>query len=284
MLNEFTVGFRNTEEEMDFMVPLSMSAEGVGSALFVLSFLFGSRAGALGGLALVCAGAAALFLHLGHPLRFWRVISKAPTAWISRGAVFTGGLIVIGILTLLLPRDSFTGVGVQALALLCALIVMIYTGLLYASMASVPFWSTALLPLSFLLHSLTSGAMVLMGFLSFSGARAADFPNQVAAAMALLLVSSALTWLCTQPAARSAAIEESIRRLTAGQLKVVFVRGAVLAGLVAPVALLALAYWIAPGARILSAMLLFVAMLSRLAGDMAFRSAVLRAGVYEPVI
>ena len=33
MLNEFTVDFRTTEEELDFMVALSMSTEGVGAAL-----------------------------------------------------------------------------------------------------------------------------------------------------------------------------------------------------------------------------------------------------------
>ena len=41
MLNEFTVDFRTTEGELDFMVALSMSTEGVGAAIFLISLLSG---------------------------------------------------------------------------------------------------------------------------------------------------------------------------------------------------------------------------------------------------
>ncbi len=284
MLNEFTVDFRSAEQELDFTVPLSMTSEGVGAALFVVSYLSGSKAGIWAGLALVCTGAAALFFHLGHPLRFWRVISRAPTAWISRGALFTGGLVLFGLIGFLLPKDSLASLALQTLGLLCALAVMVYTGLLYSSMPSIPFWHTGVLPLAFLSHSITSAAIVFVGFLPFSGAGSAPSARETAAAMALLLVSLGLTWLFTHPPSRPPAVEESIRLLTRGPLRKLFLRGAVLAGLVAPLALVALAFWVGPAARVLSGMLLFAGMLTRLAGDMAFRSAVLKAGVSEPVI
>lgn len=284
MLNEFTVDFRSAEQELDLMVPLSMSSEGVGAALFVLSYLSDSKAGLLAGLALVCLGAAALFLHLGHPLKFWRVVSRAPTAWISRGAVFTGGLILSGFVGFFLPQETFTGMAVQTFGLLCALSVMLYTGLLYSSIPSVPFWHTGLLPLAFLLHSITSAAMIFMGFLPFSRTGSEPFARETAATIALLLISLGATWLITNPSSRSPAVQESIRQLTEGPLKNPFLYGAILSGLITPLAFLTLAFWLGPATRLSSGILLFAGMLARLAGDMAFRSAVLRAGVYEPLI
>ena len=156
MLNEFTVDFRTTEEELDFMVALSMSTEGVGAALYVIAFLLGSTAAAFVGLGLVCVGATALFTHLGHPLRFWRVISKTHVTWISRGAIFTGGLIGFGVLSLLLPQANVLGMLSQTVSLMCALVVMLYTGFLFSSMNAIPFWNTSLLPILWRMHLIQS--------------------------------------------------------------------------------------------------------------------------------
>jgi formate-dependent nitrite reductase membrane component NrfD len=284
MPNEFGVTFRGTEAEADPRVALSLSAEGVGSALFLLSFLCDSRAGMVAGLLFVAAGAGALFTHLGHPLRCWRVITKTSTAWISRGAVFTTALLMLGIAALLLPDRGLGGLVLRSSALVCAFAVMLYAGVLYATMSSVPFWNTSLLPLLFAVHSLASGSTVLLGLGALSRAGAAVSLGPVSAVAALLLLSLGLTWVITKPASRSAAARESIRRLTHGPLRALYLGGAVWSGLIAPVALIVLAYLLAPTAPAASGILLSLAMMIRLAGDFGFRSAVLKAGVYEPVI
>ncbi len=284
MLNEFTVDFRTTEEELDFMVALSMSTEGVGAALFVISLLSGLMGAAFVGLGLVCVGATALFTHLGHPLRFWRVISKTHVTWISRGAIFTGGLIGFGVLSLVLPQANALGMLCQMISLMCALVVMLYTGFLFSSMNSIPFWNTSLMPTLFLVHSMASAGVVLLGFLPLAGQKLGDCPLEVSAVLALLLFSLVLTWVYTRSVPASDAAQESVRLLTQGRLKPLFLVGGGIIGLAAPIVLVMLAYSISLDMGVLSGLLVFVALVFRMGGDMAFRKAMLRAGVYAPVI
>jgi formate-dependent nitrite reductase membrane component NrfD len=284
MLNEFTVDFRTTEEELDIMVALSMSTEGVGAALFLISLLSGWVGTASVGLGLVCVGATTLFTHLGHPLRFWRVISKTHVTWISRGAIFTGGLIGLGFLSLILPDGNALGMLCQMFALMCALVVMLYTGFLFSSMHAIPFWNTSLLPILFLLHSMASAGVVRLGLLPLSGHRLADSPREVSAVLAALLFSLALSWVFTKSAPASEAARESVRLLTEGKLKSLFLAGGGIVGLAAPIVLVMLAYSISMDMGVVSGLFVFFALVLRLAGDMAFRNAVLRAGVYAPVI
>lgn len=284
MLNEFTVDFRTTEEELDFMVALSMSTEGVGAAVFVLSLLAGSMGAAFVGLGLVCVGATALFTHLGHPLRFWRVISKTHVTWISRGAIFTGGLIGFGGLSLILPETNALGMLCQMISLMCALVVMLYTGFLFSSMNAIPFWNTSLLPILFLAHSIASAGVVLLGLLTLSGQRLADSPREVSAVLAMLLFSLVLSWVYTKSAPPSEAAQESVRLLTQDKLKSLFFVGGGIVGLVVPIVLVILAYSISLDMGVVSGLFVLVALVLRIAGDISFRSAVLRAGVYAPVI
>ncbi len=284
MLNEFTVDFRTTEEELDFMVALSMSTEGVGAAIYLISFLSGWVGAAFVGLVLVCVGATALFTHLGHPVRFWRVISKTHVTWISRGALFTGGLIGLGVLSLVLPEANALGMLSQMGAVICALVVMLYTGFLFSSMNAIPFWNTSLLPILFLVHSVASAGVVLLGLLPLTGRTLGDSPREVSAVLALLLFAVLLGWVYVRSAPPSEAARESVRLLTQGRLKSLFLTGGGVVGLAAPIVLVLLAYMISRDMRVVSGLFVFAALVLRIAGDMAFRNAVLRAGVYAPVV
>ena len=51
-----------------------------------------------------------------------------------------------------------------------------------------------------------------------------------------------------------------------------------------PIVLVMLGYMISRDMSVISGLFVFVALVLRIAGDMAFRSAVLRAGVYAPVV
>ena len=283
MLNEFTVGFRTTERDMDTMVPLSMSAEGVGAAMYLIAFLAGSTAGGIVGLVLVLIGAAALFAHLGHPLRFWRVITQAGHAWMSRGALFTAGLVILGTAALLFRGEGLEALTVQVLALMCTFVVVLYAGILFSSINVVPFWNTALLPILFLLHSLTSAGLLLTALLSLAGGGVVAHPRECGVVLALLSSTLVLTWMFTGSASRCEAAQESVRLLTAGRLKPFFQGGALLAGLGLPLLLVLLAY-VLRASPVVSGLLLVTAVPLRLAGDVSVRYALLRAGVYTPVI
>ncbi|MBI5505279.1 MAG: polysulfide reductase NrfD [Deltaproteobacteria bacterium] len=283
MLNEFTVGFRTADKDLDAMVPLAMSAEGVGAAMYLIAFLAGSRAGGVAGLALVLIGAGALFAHLGHPRRSWRVITESSRTWMNRGALFTAGLVLAGAAALLFQGDGITVLMLRALALVCTFVVVAYAGILFSSINAVPFWNTSLLPILFVLHSLTSAGLLLTTMLSLAGGGMAAHPRECGIVIALLCSTLALTRMLAQPAPRSEAAQESVRLLTTGNLRQLFHGGALLAGLGWPLALVMLAY-LFRGAGAFSGVLLVAAVALRLVGDVSFRSALLRAGVYAPVI
>jgi formate-dependent nitrite reductase membrane component NrfD len=283
MLQEFTVGFRTTERDMDAMVPLSMAAEGVGAATYLIAFLAGSASGGLAGLALVLLGTAALFAHLGHPMRSWRVVTEAGRAWMSRGALFTAGLLLFGTLAVFTRGNGFDRLILQALALLCTFVVVLYTGIMFSSISAVPFWNSPLLPILFLLHSLTSAALLVVALLAQGGAGVAAHTRECGALVALLAASLALTWSFARTPSRSEAAQASVRLLMAGPLKLMFQSGALLVGLAAPLLLVLLAYVLRDAGGIAGALLILAVPL-RLAGDVSLRYALLRAGVYSPVI
>jgi formate-dependent nitrite reductase membrane component NrfD len=283
MLQEFTVGFRTTERDMDAMVPLSMAAEGVGAATYLIAFLAGSASGGLAGLALVLLGTAALFAHLGHPMRSWRVVTEAGRAWMSRGALFTAGLLLFGTLAVFTRGNGFDRLILQALALLCTFVVVLYTGIMFSSISAVPFWNSPLLPILFLLHSLTSAALLVVALLAQGGAGVAAHTRECGALVALLAASLALTWSFARTPSRSEAAQASVRLLMAGSLKLMFQSGALLVGLAAPLLLVLLAYVLRDAGGIAGALLILAVPL-RLAGDVSLRYALLRAGVYSPVI
>ncbi len=151
-------------------------------------------------------------------------------------------------------------------------------------MPAVPFWNSALLPLLFFFHSLASGAGLALCSLPMTGESLATYPRAVAAVLALMFFCLALTVIYSRPHLPSAAVKESVRLLTQGKLRSLFRDASLLLGLLVPVALIALCYLVWPGAVVLSTLTLLTMVVLRLGGDISFRYAVLRAGVYEPVV
>jgi formate-dependent nitrite reductase membrane component NrfD len=239
--------------------------------------------GGAAGLVLVLIGAAALFAHLGHPLRAWRVITEAGRAWMSRGALFTAGLVIFGTLALLFRGEGLELLILQALALICTFVVVLYTGILFSSINAVPFWNTSLLPILFLLHSLTSAGLLMTALLSLAGGGVVAHQRECGAVLALLASTLVLTQVFARSSSRSEAAQESVRLLTTGRLKPIFQRGALLAGLGLPLLLVMLAY-VFRSSGVVSGLFLVIAVPLRLAGDVSVRYALLRAGVYNPVI
>ena len=123
-----------------------------------------------------------------------------------------------------------------------------------------------------------------MGLMPLAGEKLGNAPREVSAVLALLLFSLVLSWVYTRSIPASEAAQESVRLLTQGKLKSLFLVGGGVVGLAAPIVLVILAYSISLGMGVLSGLLVFSALILRMAGDMAFRNAVLRAGVYAPVI
>lgn len=284
MSEEFTVGVK-FHREWEYLVALSFSLEGIGAGLVLCAVLAGSQLAALVGLVLVVGGVAALFAHLGNPRRFWRVVSNPATAWISRGSLLIGVLLVFGVVTLWAGQleNPPAWIMLPTLAVgLAALILVGYAGLLLASMAGIPFWSNALAPLLFALHSLASGASILLVLAAMTG-ETRYAPQVLEAAVQVLLgLTLAVSLVYPRFAGSTRGARDSARSLLTGEHRRLFLVGALGLGLLVPLVLVVAHHSLPTGSGEVA--LLLVAALLRLGGDLCFRYALISAGSYDPLL
>ena len=116
------------------------------------------------GLVLVTAGLVSSTFHLANPKNAWRSFTRFKTSWLSREAVFA--ILFYPISLLWLVFEFFTGntfatnvLGVIMSVL--ALVVLVCTAMIYASLKTIRQWNTPLTPVNFVLLGLMLGALIL---------------------------------------------------------------------------------------------------------------------------
>ncbi len=261
---------------------LSFMGEGVGAALFAIALFSGQPLLAGPGILFVIGAVFALLGHLGNPQRAWRAVTRVGTSWVSRGTLFIGVFVGLAILALAAGYLGMTTLQrpLALAALIIAVPVMAYAGMLLRSMRVIRLWRGPFVPLAFVAHSMASGltlAWALMPLLA--GADAAPWLHS--AAMVSLVVSALLSVLHLLRAERSVGVRASFERMFSGDLKTSFLIGGCVCGIVVPLVVMVLLPASAGGPVI---MLMLAVALCRLYGDFAYRNAVVLAGAYEPVM
>jgi formate-dependent nitrite reductase membrane component NrfD len=282
-MDEFVVGFK-VNRQFRHLVAANFTMEGTGAAVMLGAIFLESRPGMLVGLILVALGALVLFMDLGAPDRFWRSVTRPDRSWISRGSIFLASLMLFGVLYMVFPmlRDRTI---INIMIGLSALATMSYTGFLVSSMKAIPFWRSRLVPLLFVLHSLCSGMLILVFYLALSGAGGLAGGTVMQMVMGLLAAALIMTWVHVKVlATSSSAARESVRMLLAGNVRLLFLGGALALGLVAPLTILTIGLKAGGAAFAGIWPALAAAVLFRVLGDVSFRLALLRTGVYEPVL
>lgn len=283
----FTLGIR-FNSELDFLEVLSFWAEGVGVATYLAAILSNSLYLAVTGLLFVVIAVAALVAHLGKAGRSWRVPANIATAWVSRGSLIIAGFVGSGLTWSYLSFADTQG-PYRPLAFLVsfafAVILMFYAGWLLRSIKAVKLWNGALVPVTFVSHSLASGIIILAGlnWMSPTGTEFTPYVSQIA--LAALVCCSVLTVMHLRLAGKSLAVQASLARLFNGDLKLVFLGAGMTLGIVVPFLLIIALTWSHDAiAHELVVSIAVVAVASRLAGDLAYRYAFVRAGAYEPIL
>ena len=166
----FEVGY-NPQKEWAWLITTAFFLGEVGAGLFLVSlFLTGKVAlwSAIVGWLIVTAGKnTAHFIYLGKPWRFWRMVFRPQTSWISRGFYATGALMAFGFLHIVLQwqfTDSFPSLSVLImwLAGISAFWVMIYDGIVMTYSPSLPLWNNSLLPILRLSYALMGGITLVL--------------------------------------------------------------------------------------------------------------------------
>lgn len=279
---------------------------GIGGALFLNRALFGIDLGRVFGLivadvlsmVLISFAGLVLISDLGKPFRFLRALMNPRTSWISIGAICDFVFLILDGLWLIadlemggqrplagLPwaGNSPLGIIFQMVAGVAAFIVIIYPGLVLAYSPSIPFWNTTLIPLQFLIFAFANavGIALIFAFL-------VEVPRMLlttwAVAEVLLLAVALLLFLAhlLNGAYSHPAAKVSVNRLIKGDLRLFFVWGALVGGLLIPLFLgIYGSLWANPGAGIL---LLALSGLISLPGNWFSKYAVIKAGTYAPFL
>jgi formate-dependent nitrite reductase membrane component NrfD len=285
-IHRWMVGYTSQTEWIDrrgIFLWIAFYTGGLGGGLYLVSLYFNSLWGMLLSwliIAVIKGGAHMIFL--GKPLRFWRIVFRPGSSWLSRGIIFVLSFVLFGAvqmaLTYWLPGTAAETV-FKVLAGLAAFGVTLYTGFVLNTIKGVPFWNSALLPLLFVLYGFMGGfGLAVVIALNGGGI---DLAAAETGSRWLLIANALLVTVYLLAAAgREATGRQSVREQMRGHLAPIFWIGVVALGIIIPLAIgLASAF-----SEDVSAGWLVAGVACEMAGGLALRYCILKAGAYKPLV
>jgi formate-dependent nitrite reductase membrane component NrfD len=267
-------------EGRGILLPFAHFFSGVGAGAWAFSLLFDFRGGLV--MALVWVGVLSGLAHLlflGRWERFWRILKRPHSSWISRGIWGIGVFLAGGLgYTLAGSADTVFGSIMLGLSLVGMVVILLYEGFVYAASRAIPFWNTRLLPVLYVAYGLRGGAALLLVAASL-GSGIVDLDAMEAIKLWVVVSTAVLVLLYLVAADRSGgAARRSVRELVAGRISLPFYVGTVAIGIAVPIILGA--------ARELGSFGLPVLGLvgaASLVGDFYVKFCIVKAGIYVPV-
>jgi formate-dependent nitrite reductase membrane component NrfD len=222
-------------------------------------------------------------------MRAWLAILNFRNSWVSRGTVVIGTFVGLGTVYVGMPAvlhiemgESMT-LAIGLSLIVAAIFILVYPGFVMSASPAIPFWSSGLLPVLSLINGLASGLMVVLLIDLTPVLRVDTTVGSIDLAwleQSILITLGLVTlfFFVTMNNAGAAA-RLSVNYLMT-QEPILFWVLAVGAGLVLPIVAIALTltFDVAPVS------LLWIAVGTRLVGDVAARYAILKGGIYEAVM
>ncbi|OGO32755.1 MAG: hypothetical protein A2Z29_08085, partial [Chloroflexi bacterium RBG_16_56_11] len=257
---------------------------GISGGLFLASAYFDNLTGMFVAWLLSMLMGVSYMIHLSHPLRFWRMFFKPKTSWIARGFIFIMLFIGLTFITLILRQWAPDATGAvttfKVLAGIFAFAQSIYTGFAVSYVSAIKMWNSAIVPVLFVTCGLTGGLAILVAItMAGDTSRLGELENIIRVVLiSLAVIIGVYLWNTTYS---STAARDAVKRLIGGSLAPLFWIGVFLFGILIPV-VISIAT-ISSGEDIASG-LLITAVISEVIGGLALRFAILKAGVYTPLL
>lgn len=269
---------------------------GIAGGLYLMSLLQNFFLGALlAYLIVMVIKFPAHMLFLGHPFRFWRLLWRPNSSWISRTMYFEMMFSIFPALQLLgwasqkypfmnaliggLPWASVYPI-LWGLAALAAFGMIVGTGFIIAGATGVPAWNTTLVPVLMVAYSFLGGTGLILLISPALGEGAVNLATVEIFARWLLGVTAfiVLVYLWTVYYAGPAA-QKSVRDMFKGRVAAIFIPGVLILGLLVPIAVLSIGVFshLAPGVIAITA-------LCELIGGFSMRYSLIKAGVFAPLV
>ena len=256
---------------------------GISGGLYLASAYFDNLMGMfVAWLLSMCMGVSYM-IHLSHPLRFWRMFMKPKTSWIARGFIFI--MLFIGLTTIQLILSQWVSGATGAittfkvLAGIFAFAQSIYTGFAVSYVSAIKVWNSAIVPVLFVTCGLTGGLAILLAItMAGNGAQLVALENVIRVVLiALAVIIGVYLWNTTYS---STAAKDAVKRLIGGSLAPLFWVGVFLFGIAIPIVISVTTYFTGEA----SSGILITAVVSEIIGGLALRFAILKAGVYSPLL
>jgi len=255
----------------------------LGAGTFFISSIFESAAGMLAGW-LICGvlGGGLHILYLGHPFRFWRMVTSAgwKTSWISRGLYFVSLFLILGAIQLILVQWSSPFLGLTITADILAIFTIIYAGFAMNFVIGISLWNSPLLPVLYLVLGIWGGLGITLITILPSDATVLGSLEIWSRVFLLTFIFIVFVYLFSIRYQGTAA-RVSVRQITTGRWAILFWIMVVSLAMVFPL-VVTVSGWVADLA--IPNTLLYIVIILELLGDLALRYCILRSGFYKPLI
>ena len=251
---------------------------------FVASFFNDLQVMFIGWLVCAILGGGFHLLFLGKPRRFWRIVFSSgwKTSWISRGLIFVGLFLILGLVHMGLNLWASPVTALLVLTNIFAFLTVIYGGFAMNYVNGIPLWNTALLPVLYVISGLWGGAEVTMG-IALAG-------NGIGVGVAIeewirvLLIGFLLLIIVYLVSVRYTSLtgQASVRYMVLGKWSPLFWLAVVIVGMGIPLIAVIMSFFI--GLEATPVAFLYTAIFCGLLGDLSMRYLILRCGLYSPLI
>ncbi len=256
---------------------------GISGGLYLAASYFDSLLGQFVAWLLALLMGISYMIHLSKPLRFWRMFMKPGTSWIARGFIFIMLFIGFTFIQLILSQwasDATAAITTfTVLAGIFAFAQSIYTGFAVSYVSAIKIWNSAILPILFVVCGISGGLAILLAIMmAGDNAQIVALENVIRGMLIVFaIILGVYLWNTTYS---SITAKDSVSRLIRGSLAPLFWIGVFLFGILIPIAISLSTYFAGEA----SSALLITAVTSEIIGGLALRFAILKAGVYSPLL
>jgi formate-dependent nitrite reductase membrane component NrfD len=257
------------------LVAFAMFFGGISGGLYLASLAFDNMLGMFIAWLLAMAAGLTDMLHLSKPMRFWRMMLKPGSSWISRGFILIWLFLGAAMIQLALSQWAPGAVETvfKVLAGILAFGVAIYSGFVVGFVGAIKLWNSAVIPI------LTGGLAVLL-LVSFneSADRLLSVANYMLAALVVYAVFVAIYfWVATYG---NVTARDSAVRVLRGNIAPAFWLGVVIIGIILPIVMVA-PFSLAENT---STAVFAVAAVCAIIGGVMLRYVILKGGLYSPLL
>jgi formate-dependent nitrite reductase membrane component NrfD len=256
---------------------------GISGGLYMASAYFDNLLGMFIAFLLAACMGLSYMMHLSHPMRFWRMLMKPKTSWIARGFIFIFLFLGFTLFQLILSQWAPQATGaittLKVLAGIFAFAQSIYTGFAVSYVSAIKVWNSAIVPILFVTCGITGGLAILLAvMMGQNSTQIASLENIIRVMLiAFAIIVFVYLWNTTYS---STAAKNAVLRLIGGSLAPLFWIGVFLFGIIVPVAISVTSYFVGEASN----GLLITAVVSEIIGGLSLRFAILKAGVYTPLL